>query len=68
MKNLILFLLAFSVGGCAGYSYTHGHVAGNGTYIYNGLPVTGNATVDTYSCIGHCPDIKNLEVINASHP
>lgn len=66
-KYLIVFLAGF-LGGCAGYSYTHVHVNGNGTYIYNGLPVNGNVWIDTHSCIGKCPAIKNTEVINADYP
>lgn len=66
MKNPIFILLLCALGGCAGYSYVHGTIKGSGTYNYNGIPVYGNIEIDTRSCIGSCPSIKNMETINES--
>lgn len=66
MKILLICFCAL-LGGCAGYSYTHGHVNGVGVYTLNGVPVTGNVSVDTYSCIGKCPAIPNIEAVNATN-
>lgn len=67
MKRIILiFLFPFFVG-CASWSVKHIHVNGNGTYMYDGLPITGNATIDWWSCIGISPcPYSNLEIINGT--
>ena len=72
MRKIVLFLLIPLCGCVAGYNLHHLSAKGNGTFTYNGIPVTGNVQLDSWTCVGldggKCPSIIqfNGESINAS--
>lgn len=73
-QRLLSLLLLVPLCGCvAGYNLHHLTAKGNGTFTYNGIPVTGNVQLDSYTCLGidggKCPTVIsfNGEAINANN-
>ena len=68
MKKIFISIALITLCGCTSFSINHLKGIASGVYNYNGVPVTGNFTIDHWGCIGfNCQPVNMTELINANN-